>query len=438
MCRAGVSLWPRPSPSWTPVAGRVLREALTGPLSGHQVMLMVDDGVQRSLSLDLLLTGLTSPTVLLHTTTHNTDNHFTTQQLPTAQDVLVMVGTGSPWLLWSPPGWLSPRAVLVLVAAQTCSARKHFQSPLLQNTPSVALLCLNHKPQTPEYSTYSVMTHFPLSANPEPVSLGTWHPDTFTTFEDLFPDQFQDFGGTGVSVISLLSQSVSQEPRVWVSRGLLGLWLLATWVLRVSYTSNLMAFLTVPSLPPPLDTLEQLADADLRLCMLDYGEFVPEALAMSTHPILARLGAKLDLVPIIDGILYEGQEGCVELVLAGTHAHVETYSYVRLLYRDLGHGGQVYPLNEQLYLGNLAYFFTKNTPWKYKFDIGMRRLVEAGLVWHWYTDFMQDKAKVRESRLPVLSLSHLQGPFLLLVVGGGLATITLLAERLLQPNTTSP
>ncbi|KAK3893073.1 hypothetical protein Pcinc_003066 [Petrolisthes cinctipes] len=255
-------------------------------------------------------------------------------------------------LQWSPPGWLSPRAVLVLVAAQTCSARKHFQSPLLQNTPSVALLRLNHKPQTPEYSTYSVKVHFPLSPNPEPLSLGTWHPDTFATYEDLLRDQFQDFSGKllrvtmslhdapcclketmdscleetvgerqlgwdtgkgaegtlhhyptgrvsftptralcgGVVIVatfayyfvnfrgvylsllmsfmivfqSLLSQSVSQESQVWVSRGLLGLWLLATWVLRVSYTSNLMAFLTVPALPPPLHTLEQLADAQFR------------------------------------------------------------------------------------------------------------------------------------------------------------------------------
>ncbi|KAK4323242.1 hypothetical protein Pmani_006025 [Petrolisthes manimaculis] len=591
MCRAGVSLWPRPSPSWTPVAGRVLREALTGPLSGHQVMLMVDDGVQRSLSLDLLLTGLTSPTVLLHTTTHNTDNHFTTQQLPTAQDVLlVVVGTGSPWLLWSPPGWLSPRAVLVLVAAQTCSARKHFQSPLLQNTPSVALLCLNHKPQTPEYSTYSVMTHFPLSANPEPVSLGTWHLDTFTTFEDIFQDQYQDFEGkvllvtnnlddaplvilnengnvdgicvrilagmsswlnftysinsatfdwgerlengswngmlgqvqrgeahlvinyftitheraqdfdysvsyftegfgvmlrdppplphwqsilypyTGVvwaavggivilvtfayyfvnisdlslSLVvsflivlqSFMNQSVSQEPRVWVSRGLLGLWLLATWVLRVSYTSNLMAFLTVPAFQPRLITLEQLADNERRLCMQDYGEFVPEALATSSDKILATLGAKLDLVPTDSSLEFTGEERCVEKVVAGTHNHVETYSYLRLVFRALVPDANVYTLREQLYLGNLAFFFTKNTPWTYKFDIGMRRLVEAGLVWHWYSELMEDKhsGKVGESRLPVLSLSHLQGPFLMLAVGGGLATLALVTERLFQPN----
>ncbi|KAK3890908.1 hypothetical protein Pcinc_005207 [Petrolisthes cinctipes] len=351
-----------------------------GAVSGHQVMLMVDDGVQHSLSLNLLLT---SPTVLLHTTTHNTNS-------------LCM-----PSDLTKVYGWLSPRAVLVLVAAQTCSARKHFQSPLLQNTPSVVLPRLNHKPQTPEYSTYSVKIHFPF---PEPLSLGTWHPDTFATYEDLLRDQFQDFSGKllrvtmslhdactllferdngqvdgictrimasmsewlnytysltsatsvwrkrlensswdgiqgkvqrgenqlvinyftityervqdfdysisyftegtlhhyptgrvsftptralcgGVVIVatfayyfvnfrgvylsllmsflivfqSLLSQSVSQESQVWVSRGLL-----ATWVLRVSYTSNLMAFLTVPALPPPLHTLEQLADTQFR------------------------------------------------------------------------------------------------------------------------------------------------------------------------------
>lgn len=124
--------------------------------------------------------------------------------------------------------------------------------------------------------------------------------------------------------------------------------------------------------------------------MLDYGEFVPEALAKSTHPVLAKLGTKLDLVPTDGSLPYEGEEHCVERVVAGTHAHVETYSYLLLLFRSLGHSGQVYPLKEQLYPGNLAFFFAKNTPWKYKFDIGMRRLVEAGLVWHWYSELMED------------------------------------------------
>lgn len=112
----------------------------------------------------------------------------------------MVVGAGSPWLLWSPPSGLSPRAVLVLVAAPACRARKHFQSPLLQSTPSVALLCLNHKIQTPEYSKYTVMIHFPLSPNSEPLSLGTWHLDNFSSHDDIFYDQFQDFGGTPLRV----------------------------------------------------------------------------------------------------------------------------------------------------------------------------------------------------------------------------------------------
>lgn len=82
-CRAGV--WPTPSPSWTPLAGRVLREVLTGPLSGHQVMLMVDGGVQCSISLDTLLNGLTSPTVLFRTTTHDTDKFSMPLELSQSQ-----------------------------------------------------------------------------------------------------------------------------------------------------------------------------------------------------------------------------------------------------------------------------------------------------------------------------------------------------------------
>lgn len=77
-CRVGSSLWPTASPLWTPVAGRVLSEALSGPLSGYQVMLMVDDGVQRSLSLDLLLIGLTSPTVVLRITPQTTGDNLAT------------------------------------------------------------------------------------------------------------------------------------------------------------------------------------------------------------------------------------------------------------------------------------------------------------------------------------------------------------------------
>lgn len=42
-----------------------------------------------------------------------------------------------------------------------------------------------------------------------------------------------------------------------------------------------------------------------------------------------------------------------------------------------------YLLREQLYPGHLCWYFQKNTPWKYKFDEGIQRLVEAGLIVYW-------------------------------------------------------
>lgn len=124
--------------------------------------------------------------------------------------VVVVVGAKYPWLLWSPPDWLLPQAVLVLVASQTCNAQNHVQSPLIQNTPSVALLCLNHNLHRANY-TFSVLTHLPLNPNSELLSLGTWHPENFFTHGDIFHDRFQDFNRIAVYAIA----STADKPAVF-------------------------------------------------------------------------------------------------------------------------------------------------------------------------------------------------------------------------------
>ncbi|CAL4161010.1 unnamed protein product, partial [Meganyctiphanes norvegica] len=170
-------------------------------------------------------------------------------------------------------------------------------------------------------------------------------------------------------------------------------WWLSALVIAVSYTSNLIAMLTIPGASKKINTPEELVESDLRLCMLDYGEFVPEALKTSPDRTFKMLGNKLDLVPLLMHLEYNNEVGCVELAVAGTHAHIETYSYLQLLYIDLGFGDQVYTYTSQIYEGNLAFFFRKNTPWKYKFDIYIQRLIEGGLVQKWYTDTMDNYRK---------------------------------------------
>nr|XP_045604091.1 glutamate receptor ionotropic, delta-1-like [Procambarus clarkii] len=225
----------------------------------------------------------------------------------------------------------------------------------------------------------------------------------------------------------LMSQMAARAPREWSLRVFLAGWWLTSYILVLSYTCNLIAVLTVPVFPSKIRTIQDLAHSSYRCCMLDYGEFVAEALVRSTHPALAALGAKLDMVPSQE-TEFAGEEGCVKLVLRGAHAHLESSSYLKLLYDITGHSDEVYFVKEQIYEANLAVFFRKNTPWKYKFDWGIQSLVEAGLVQKWYDDVVDQLKRTHikarklwyaggESPSKPLSLAHLQGPFLCYLVG---------------------
>lgn len=88
----------------------------------------------------------------------------------------------------------------------------------------------------------------------------------------------------------------------------------------------------------------------------------------------------------------------------------------------------VYMLRDQLYPGHLCWYFRKNTPWKYKFDVGLQYLVEAGLIVRWLKIKTEDFLGVDfESKLRsdgdgsattlALSLSHTQGVFFFLFLG---------------------
>lgn len=74
--------------------------------------------------------------------------------------------------------------------------------------------------------------------------------------------------------------------------------------------------------------------------MLDYGEFVPDALLDSEDEVMRNLGGRMQLVPTTEHGYY-GQEACADLVLGRHSAHLETYAYLRITYADMGFGDQV-------------------------------------------------------------------------------------------------
>ncbi|XP_070001310.1 glutamate receptor ionotropic, kainate glr-3 [Penaeus vannamei] len=504
----------------------------------------------------------------------------------------VMGGTRMPWMLNSPPRPWSSSAVLMLSLGDECHAAAILQTRLLQQTPSVAVMCLERPrdPRAPQRPlSFHVFTWQPFLSAAKLVPLGRWSAAAFPDWTALFPDRFvslrgatlhvasddgdmpfffrkpdgtfdgtskrmmdalgewmdfsftltrrasdkkwgekvngtwvgmlgdvwrgdkdlainyfsvtlervEDFDysvshyneGFGFSIMippplprwlnliypfsllvwaavggsllvtaatlyalsyarqhlspfqsfiftvqSLMNQSIQKIPAPWPLRAFVAVWWITAYIIVISYTCNLIAVLTVPVYPKRIHTIKELADSDYRICMLDYGEFVPEALATSSDATLFALGSKLDLSPVVE-TQYYGEEGCVEMVLDGDHAHVETYSFVKLLYSEMGHGDEVYFVKEQIYEANLAFFFRKNTPWKYKFDQGIRRLVEAGLVHKWYDDIMDGLRRKHskeysqsESAEKPLTLAHLQGPFLIYAVGQLLSAFIFLFE----------
>ncbi|XP_066975367.1 uncharacterized protein [Macrobrachium rosenbergii] len=188
----------------------------------------------------------------------------------------------------------------------------------------------------------------------------------------------------------LLAIPPETVPEDWTVRSFFLMWVIASWILELSWICNLIAVLTIPVYPVKIQTKAELAKSKYRLCMLDYGEFVPDALKTSDEPTLSALGRKLDLVPLMVQWPEFGHEGCVKKVIAGTHAQAETFSYIKILYSKLQHNSRVYSLRDQLYPAYLSFRFQKHTPWKYKFDIGMQRLYESGLIQLWFQRALGD------------------------------------------------
>ena len=69
-----------------------------------------------------------------------------------------------------------------------------------------------------------------------------------------------------------------------------------------------------------------------RVGMVDYGEFVPEALKTSQDTILKTLGDKMTLYPVFDDDYDKAYEDAIAgTVLNGKGAMTETYSYLMLV-----------------------------------------------------------------------------------------------------------
>ncbi|KAK8395447.1 hypothetical protein O3P69_006240 [Scylla paramamosain] len=158
---------------------------------------------------------------------------------------------------------------------------------------------------------------------------------------------------------ALLHQSATRVPSASGCRPFLATWWLAALVLSTSYVGNLIASLTVPTESRRIASLEELAFSDLRIHMLDYGNFVPGYLWSSREPVLRELGDKLTLLSEYDQVIDAFDKG------AGV---LEATEYSQYLFITRQRSKRAYAVEEKLYPNYVGWVFQKGSPYKYVFD----------------------------------------------------------------------
>lgn len=134
-----------------------------------------------------------------------------------------------PWPLEAPPQiWVSSNLLLFQVNLE-CEAKRLFHTKLVEQTPSVVLFCplynsrndsslekrvenesealkmknFNQIIKEGEYElVFRVMTWLPFDPDRQLMLLGNWDRRVFVSFQDLFHDRFQSFGGKTLQVAS--------------------------------------------------------------------------------------------------------------------------------------------------------------------------------------------------------------------------------------------
>ncbi|KAK4289270.1 hypothetical protein Pmani_037749 [Petrolisthes manimaculis] len=254
-----------------------------------------------------------------------------------------------------------------------------------------------------------------------------------------FPDT-QDSGTVFLLVVgAVVRQSVHQRLGRWWGRVWVGCWWLGCVIITTGYTCNLVAFLTVPVFPRRIETVKELAASGLRVCMQDYGSYLPEALRDSPHdPDLRHLGQKFDLFPYV----YLRFDVGLSWVADYTHALIGSYSYLAYIVKLHNVSHSTYVMKETVYPGYMSWVLKKNTPYTSRLSLALTQLVESGLARYLYLKHMDSSsspntgAVTQTSKVSAgdaLQMGHMLGAFMLWGLGVGVSSVALAVEFLLLP-----
>ncbi|KAK7083239.1 hypothetical protein SK128_001425 [Halocaridina rubra] len=261
-------------------------------------------------------------------------------------------------------------------------------------------------------------------------------------------DTFNDWI-TQLVVASLFSQSASAHlPKSNSIRIILAVWLIFTFIIGVAYRGNLTAFLTLPKYPPRPETIPELVSNAERVNWDSWGKDFKLYFRDSGSEVFEKLAGLIEVgIETVEGLKY---------VTKSRQAYMDTIHKLRLdiaeHFTNVDGSSPLYIGRESVMPGLAAWPIPHDSPYKTQLDRCISRVVEGGLYEKW-TDDMMDLARqysvkrkklFQETRskendveegtasegqgIQALTLTHLQGPLILLVLGTALAAVTFLIE----------
>ncbi|XP_071527502.1 ionotropic receptor 93a-like [Panulirus ornatus] len=246
----------------------------------------------------------------------------------------------------------------------------------------------------------------------------------------------------------LLGQNLPRRlPTTSSSRLLVAAWLVFAFIIGTVYRGNLTAHLTLPKYPPRPETVEELIEVVDKIPQPPYAAQYRDFLMKSENNAYRKLG---ELMSIGSSII-EGLQQTLEQKQAVVNIRAYLEYVIAETFTSSDGSTDLYIGRESIMPSMIAWLIPHDAPYRPQFDRCMRILMEAGLYGKWNNEEML-KTRLKNSRrqqeylaqqqqqqgtgggtqsgisMTALTLTHMQGPLILLLLGLALAGFTFTVE----------
>ncbi|XP_071544649.1 glutamate receptor U1-like isoform X2 [Panulirus ornatus] len=233
------------------------------------------------------------------------------------------------------------------------------------------------------------------------------------------------------------SEPQIQVPQMTSTRVFVMFLWLYTMILTIAYSTNLTAFMVVSKQPATINTIKELHDSDLTV--VEIGTFYEHQLASASDPYLQGLTKKF--------ARYKTPEEIFSLILEGKVAYLHNRGYQEFVKANkLSSRGvsRVRIMKECFAPYNIAMGLQRHSPLKRRFDQVIGWIQQSGMIRHFFIQSLRRAASTKEysgdagdvmmslageGGVMALTLHHLQGIFLVLVIFWIISLIVFLMEK---------